>query len=272
MATSLKERVEYWVSKRKSHLEFGIFHKTRTYFDLPIKTKKIKPPVSIQKALKELGYNIVDYVQGNAEKGDGRLIGIGKILSRAKHLELKKLFDERLKGDTKANNGYRVVFTHNPMDIATMSLKRRWTSCMDVSGSDKERIKQVFYKIAKGGMVAYLIDDKDTNIKIPYARISIRRYVGKDGYMFLPAETCYGVQNKTFMKFVYDKLKESNKQTCGLNLTSGYSDAEKGYIDNFPYKISMNYIVQHFSELVDEDVKYFKDIIIESGDIKSINW
>ena len=270
--TTLQDRIKYWVSKRKQHLEFGIFNKPRTYFNLQIKTTKINSPIKIKKALKKLGYNIVDYVQGTAEKGDSRLIGIGKILSRAKHFDLKKIFDERLKGDKKTYRAYRVVFTHNPMDIATMSSNRRWTSCMDVFGSDRERVKQIFNKIAQGGMVVYLVDEKDTDIKNPYARISIRKYVGKDGYMFLPAETCYGVQNKTFMKFVYDKIKESNKQTCGLNLHSGYIDAEKGYIDNFPYRISMNYIMEHFKQLNDIDIQYFKEIIIESGDTKSINW
>ena len=168
-----KKLIDKYTTKRSSDLSFGpIFKEERTYFPLNIvEVVNIEIPNEIEKTLDNAGFYITDYRAGIAmkkakpdEQKDLRQIKIGKILSKLNKPELLKQFNERLGTSKKdiQNIQFEICVTHNPYDIAGMSTDRNWTSCMNLNdGAYKTTpLKQVLY----GGMVAYLISDKDKNI------------------------------------------------------------------------------------------------------------
>jgi hypothetical protein len=240
--------------KRNKELSWGpLFPQERTYFlykKAGAEEQALKPNKRIIDVLGKLGYEIIDYRNGIAVKKDsGQKIGIGKVLNRANEFGLKKVFDERLKGEMKgANEDLYVCFSYRPEDIAGMSTDRNWTSCMNLRDEGEnfsyQYYRQVFNKIKRGGLVAYLIKEGDKNIENPLARVSIRRYVDKKGdFIFLASDVCYGVKDKNFVEFVQNKIDESNEKTVD-EWGEKYKDIEGGYPDVFPTQFS----IQDFSK------------------------
>jgi len=259
--------------KRKEGLTWGpMFQEERTYFPYKMTADPLKPPGELRRFLDSIGYEIIDYRQGTARKKDkNQPIGIGKILSRENKPALKKIFDERLQGAIKEyNQSLLVVFSHNPEDIAASSTDRGWTSCVDLRGGAHH--EQMFNKIARGGLVIYLVREDDKNIEQPLARISTRRYEDNKGnFIFVGSDICYGVKDEGFIKFANDKLSESNNIT-GKNFSSkSFKDVEKGYLDVFQDKFSMiDYISMYADSMTKEQAEYLEDMVIKSKDANAM--
>jgi hypothetical protein len=258
--------------KRSKKLTWGpLFQQERTYF--PYKTATQQPlevPQEIQAFLDSIGFEVVDYRQGLAKKKvKNQPIGIGKILNRENRQDLKKLFDDRLQGQAKQyNENLLVVFSHKPEDIAGSSTDRNWKSCVDLRGG--EHHEQVFNKIERGGLVAYLIKESDKNIEAPLARVAIRRYGDNNGnFIFVGSNECYGIQDNNFVEFVNSKLAESNKITATILDLQDFAleDVEKGYHDIFPEGIfAFDYISKYGDFIPKEQIIKLQDQIIKSKD------
>jgi len=245
LSSKAKEKVNKLLKvalKRKDNLSFGpLFKDERTYVNLNEKVKEedkdlLNVPKDISDFLAEKGYEVDDYKVGLAKNKDNpnRKIKIGKLIKDAK---LKKVFDERLKGQVKSSTDLMVVFTHNPKDIAMMSTGRGWTSCANLELTrGNPAAKQIPGKIKYGGMVAYLISKSDKEIENPVGRISIRRLVDKEtgAFILLPEKVCYGSGSKLFKNIVKDTLNKSNKET-NQETFSIFKDAEGGYSDTFDW-------------------------------------
>lgn len=270
--------------KRSKDLTWGpLFPTERTYFlykKAGTDEDVLKPDKKIMTFLNNNGYDIVDYKFGLAAKKDtGQKIGIGKVLNRFNEQGLKKIFDERLKGAMKGiNEDLYVCFSYNHEDIAGMSTDRNWTSCMNLREADTNvnyftyENKQVFSKIIKGGMVAYLIKESDKNIENPLARISIRRYVAEnsDSFIFLASDVCYGIKDKNFVPFVQEKIDKSNEKTTA-NWQVKYKDAEKGYEDIFPKYFSFKDLSADESQIVNaKTINKMLEQVLNSKDEKSV--
>ena len=84
------------------------------------------------------------------------------------------------------NSNLMVVISRKAEDIAGMSTDRRWKSCMELPGYDKNRMEgggfnsHLFYDIKLGTIVAYLIRKEDKDIEDPLARIAIKPMFGVD--------------------------------------------------------------------------------------------
>jgi len=239
----LKKKIDAILSNHKvknADLSFGpTFTDERTYIDVPSPTQNTQT-TSIPKEIKDYvsskGYEITDYISGIAtnQTNKTRKMRLGKLIKDPK---LKKAFDERLKGKKKSQDDLQAVFTYNPRDIATMSTGRGWTSCADLNPKDGlggPASKQIPNKISAGGMVVYLINKGDKNIKNPIARISVRRLVSIDNgsFILLPEKQCYGSEVPEFVDLVRSTLAKNNKETVE-NKMGVFQDAEGGYSDTF---------------------------------------
>lgn len=160
-----------------------------------VSTDAIPAPSSINAAIEALGYKVEDYRAGIAVDSSGkRKIRIGKLLG--KHPDLQKLFNEDKK--RAAYKGKHVIcISRHPYDIAGMSTGRGWTSCMNLKdGINREYVAA---EINVGTIVAYLVEEKDLDLKRPVARIAIKPFYREDsfnkGKAILVAEpTAYGTK------------------------------------------------------------------------------
>ena len=167
--------VKGWDKSRYSDLFGGEY---RIYIPLetpePVsKTVKVNPQV--KQEVEKLGYTIDDYLKGIAvktENGRVRQIKIGKLLSP----ETAKIFaNDPVRGAARQSNQI-VVISRHPYDIAGMSTDRGWTSCMNLREPHKNK-RFVPLDIRAGTIIAYLITDRDTNIRNAKARVLIKPFV-----------------------------------------------------------------------------------------------
>ena len=127
----------------------------------------------------------------------------------------------------KKQNDLEIVISQDPMDIATMSTGRDWTSCMRVGGAHWD---DVFCLIEHGSLVAYLIRKNDKNIEEPIGRVLIRRFSNEEGLSLAIAEdTSYGNAPGSFNTFIDEWLE--SKQT---HIPKGlYKRVDNAYSDTF---------------------------------------
>lgn len=188
------------------------------------KEPPLPAPSDIAKAVEEAGYQVEDYRAGIAVDKDGkRKMRIGRLLE--KHRDLQKKFNED-KSRSAHRGKFIVCISRHPYDIAGSSTDRGWTSCMNlVDGSNKE---YVFKDVKLGGLVAYLIDEKDLNIKNPTARLLIKPFVPKflssDGPV-LVADGVYGTDVKGFQRTVQTWLDTYLNHKKGSGLYELHPDA-----------------------------------------------
>lgn len=173
---------------------------------IPINRPKIEPldvPEDISRAVEEQGYVIEDYRAGIAtDKTGKRRMRIGRLLG--KHKELQKKFNEdKLRAASKQE--HVICISRHPYDVAGMSTDRGWTSCMNlVDGSNKH---YVFSDVKYGGLIAYLIEKKDIDLKRPVARVLIKPFHNtENGGTIMVADGVYGTNVKGFVKTVQDWL------------------------------------------------------------------
>jgi hypothetical protein len=142
---------------------------------------------SIQMALDEIGYEILDYKKGLAAKagtGGRNPTKIGKLLvmlkkQRPDYKETIEYWQHQFENDPIRTMSRQVnvslVFSKHPYDIAGMSTNRGWTSCMNLS--DGENKEYVTTDIKHGTFIVYMIRAEDTNIEKPIARVLVKPMV-----------------------------------------------------------------------------------------------
>lgn len=147
----------------------------RIYFPFEhIHAAHLPVPKIINEKLNSLGYSVEDYRAGIAVDANGRRrVRIGKLLG--KFPEVQKLFNEdKLRA---AKDRYYICISRHPYDIAGMSTGRGWRSCMNLE--DGENLHRVIDEVVTGSLIAYLVNEKDLNIKNPTARILIKPFYKK---------------------------------------------------------------------------------------------
>jgi hypothetical protein len=152
------------------HLDHVFQGKDRIY------VRPCRIPSSVEKAvaagLAAQGMKIHDYAAGLAASADGKkIMRIGKALQPQ-----PEVLDRYKKDPSRAGGGLLVVFSRRADDIARMSVRRGWTSCMNPRAFNSVANWRIPTEISHGGLVAYLISDKDPEIANPLARISIKAY------------------------------------------------------------------------------------------------
>ncbi|QZE58408.1 hypothetical protein pEaSNUABM40_00192 [Erwinia phage pEa_SNUABM_40] len=163
------------ISGKKGHKAMRIYIDAKSDNVIKNVAQNVKPPIQIVDALMEKDMVLVDYLTGTAKDSHGRIVKIGRVLS--KNAELKKMFDSDPNRKSIVNatrNRQLICISMHPYDIAGMSTDRGWVSCMNVkTGSNKKYVKQ---DIAGGTLIAYLIDPADKNINKPIGRCLAKPY------------------------------------------------------------------------------------------------
>lgn len=102
-------------------------------------------------------------------------------------INMKSIYSSRPSLKSLQNDrNLMIVVSRKAEDIAGMSTDRRWKSCMELPGYDKNKMfggsfhSRLFYDIKLGTLVAYLIRKDDKEIEDPLARIAIKPMFSTD--------------------------------------------------------------------------------------------
>lgn len=173
---------------------------------------------NLLKELLELGYNLIPSTEDTFMKGlftrySEKRISIGKLLEQAiKHNLADNNITKYYAKDpyrTGAKTKLNIVISRHPEDIGGMSTNRRWESCMNLdTGVNK---KYVPIDIAEGTLVAYLINENDTKIDNPIARILIKPFIN--------------IKDKSVALGVQDKMYPSNAPAAFGEHVSNWADS-----------------------------------------------
>jgi hypothetical protein len=198
----------------------------------------VPAPQEIARTISELGWAVEDYRAGIAvDKSGKRRMRIGRLLT--KHPHLLKLFNE-----DKTRAAYRgkfiICISRHPYDIAGASTDRGWTSCMNlVDGENRHFIAR---EVAIGSLIAYLIEEHDTNIKRPTARTMIKPFYKDDDKellhpLLIADPAVYGTNVKGFVRTVQRWLDKNinHKRTEGV-----YRIHEDSYEDGYNTHLKTN--------------------------------
>lgn len=177
------------------------------------------------------------------------------------NIESSKLFlnDHSL----SLNSNKLVVISQDKDDIKNMSTGRRWDSCTAIGGLHGE---SAFCESEEGGMIAYLIEKDDLQIRNPLSRLLIRRFEDQKGNsIVIPEKTTYGISDKTFEKIVYNWIEEKQG-----NIEYGRFYRKGGeQSDTFPSK--ENYIFASFYTN-EEEKKFVKETLEDKNFYKLYNY
>lgn len=158
---------------------------------------EVTPHPDVQKHLETHGYKIHDYRKGLAIDKYDRHQSIGKILNKTKApTELKKTFENDPKRQAIKPN-YKVAFSRNIYDVASMSTNRGWRSCMAMDGGSNKAYLP--HDVENGTHVAYLIHKDDHDIENPTSRIALKPFHSQSGHTILrPEQSMYGQGSDDF--------------------------------------------------------------------------
>lgn len=195
-------------------------NKHRIYLDVELVEKNNKAStiqLLVTEVLTKNGYQVDDYLSGTAHKIDNvkNEMKIGKILQRIDG-DLKNKFDsDPLRDASKiSKSNLKVVISKHPLDIASMSTGRGWSSCMDIrNGQNRRYVKE---DIREGTLVAYLIKDTDLDIKNPIGRILIKPFVQKRKVALVPEDKTYGTSGPGFRETINKWLSSIQNVGSGI--------------------------------------------------------
>lgn len=132
------------------------------------------------------------------------------------------------RGSKKARN-LLVAISQDPHDIAQASYERAWDSCWNLDEGDYASC--TIEEVRSGGLIAYVIDEDDIDIKKPYARVLMRKFVDKSGnIIIMPEHTIYGQHFSRLIQFLHKFANEN----INLNAPHGrYTMYGGGHSDTY---------------------------------------
>ena len=281
----IKQKIEQEAKKNPKPFSYLFSSSDRIY--LPFK-KNDKINLSeedekVIRVLQQYEFKDIDYVSGYTTSPSGRIFKINTALSSIENKLIKQEQNEEKKekisnffsllSKTFMNSNARVASKHkqldvvisqDPFDVANMSTDRGWTSCMNLKKKQTGNVSaedNILCEVASGGLVAYLIEPNDKEIKNPIARIWIRRFINSDGESYaVPEDQTYPTGFVDFYDFVNNWLKEKQVPIAGELELSGAEHS-----DSFPHKKvykAPDFISQEKYESLDEKYKFRPEILI----------
>jgi len=207
-----KKYTQIWRdANMESYMAKEFDNKYRIYLPIDVSSISIEPDENIKDKVAEfldgIGYEFENY-NANLCKKVGtykNFTKITKILQKYEETELLIAFNKDHEQLTKISDGYFVVISRHPVDIAGMTTGRRWKSCMDVdSGVNKQYVEA---DVKEGSIVAYLIKNDDKNIENPLSRILMKPYIyQKTGKVYLMPGSTYGTISEKFEETINNWL------------------------------------------------------------------
>jgi len=215
-----------------------------------------------------------DYLDGLATDSRGQKVGIGKMLNMVsdklkkrggeESLRIAQRFDyaKRAFQEDEARNTaisgknkkrYIVISKAN-YDIAGMTSGRSWNSCMSLTSGNGQ--KYVHCDIKEGTLIAYLINENDTNIQRPIARVLIKPFISTTNYkdyIYVVEEREYGTA-PGFVETVQDMFRDAQPDKEGR-----YKLNRKLYNDSGDNEIRVRRKVEVISQETFDKLEYDKD-------------
>lgn len=93
-----------------------------------------------------------------------------------------------------------VMISRDPEDIARMSTKRKWESCMNPGHYRFKR--HVTADLQEGTAIAYLLKPDDVHAVAPMARIALKPYRNEAGDVLMVPNRTFGLAKTSFADFV----------------------------------------------------------------------
>jgi hypothetical protein len=242
---------------------------TRLYIDLPSTQTVAQAPDWVSEKIQQLGYEIVDYTRGLAQKktGNQNSTKIGKILTAAAQQgdseatdALRFFQNDQQRTSTRAE--YRGVISRHPYDVAGMSTDRGWTSCQDlVRGSQCHYVPQ---DIRAGTLVAYMIKKDDVDLKAPVGRVLLKPYINNQN------QTAYAPHKESYGSVTDEFLQAVNRFAGWLNRQRGITGAFELHPDVYDsdneqpriVTVSPDATEQEQIDLVRRDGRYISSILL----------
>jgi hypothetical protein len=247
---------------------------------------------NISEILTKNGYSLIDFRKGlasphNLPKRRQRLvptlIHIQEIYRKFNSdtgnffvVKITKLIDKYQKLPIRLNPGdneFLIAISQDPHDIAKMSYDRSWkqSSCMrlpdDKDEKGGEQHDQVFDEIKEGGLIAYLIDPEDKEIRKPYARVLIRRFSDSSGvHIGLCEENIYGLEFKEFLRSVKDFIEQKSSgkfgtfHRYGSAWSDSFGDEHRRVPDEKDMKPENQEAIFHYLENISNNNEFFRKI------------
>ena len=202
----------------------------------------------LQQYLQIHNFNLVDFRKGlvsptNMPKRQQRIIPVLQSISKQNSIGIVQLIDKYQKLPMRLNPGinqFSIVISQDPHDIALMTYDRPWkmNSCMRLADDKVEggaKAYQVIDEVREGGLIAYLIDPEDKDIKKPYSRVLLRRFAGPADIVICE-ETMYGLDIPNFLQTVKEWAKSKNVKAFGSFRRKGakWTDTLDDVHFNFP--------------------------------------
>ncbi len=162
----------------------------RIYLPLVEEIKKSETEIEITGFLDKAGYDIIDYIAGQAKfrgarnpKRIGQVItGLERNATPEEKLALKDLMKKFIEDPNRkqgAASKYLVCISRHPYDIAGADTNRKWENCMTL-GTENGNHHYLIHDVKEGSLVGYLIEKDDKNIKDPIANCAIKPYLNVD--------------------------------------------------------------------------------------------
>lgn len=240
----------------------------RIYYDIDLEEKISNNEVYLM--IKELleDYNegeIVDYIKGIYKDNYGRMVKIGKFLTKHNEKKVLDLYINdkqrtlKVSADGNTITKYKICISRQVEDILYMTTDRVWEkdSCMKIGNMDDKMLGEMKNQT----LVAYLIDYDDLDIKKPYSRILIKKHHllnDDETWIYYPSPIIYGNDSKVFKDFIFDWVKKNQIIKNGIYILNSESEG-------FGYPL-----IPFYDNLKEEDIRdmliSYKDEVFEIVD------
>lgn len=186
---------------------------------------------SMEQILNKHNFKLADFRKGlasptNNEKRQQRIIPVLQTISKkdqalaAQVAQITKEYEAAQLRLNPGPNNFMIVISQDPHDIALMTYDRHWkmASCMRLK-DDKDpggaKWHQVYDEVREGGLIAYLTEPDDKDIKKPLARVLLRRFNNNKTNIALCEETVYGMEIPGFKEAVKDWINQHQPKAYG---------------------------------------------------------
>ncbi len=249
----------------------------RLYFPLEGDATKSLIEDKIEEYLGDKGYFIADYKKGYATDVEGKQqYKIGKLLKEDADLKKEFMHDParlcEATDDNKAtSNKQYLVLSDYANDIAYMSTRRGWESCMS---SHKVYAGKPAYDVRGGSLIGYLVNDDDPNIFNPVARVVFKPFYNQDGDTIYHVGTLHGSYDNLFVRTanrIADKIS-SDKEGIYRLAEIVYADRAPSRKVRLDPKKLKDINAEDFLKMI--DIEYTKNIfgnIVIEGDLDISN-
>ncbi len=246
----------------------------RLYFELDPNANKSETELRVEKELAGKGYIILSYKDGYAtDKAGKQKFRIGKLIKDNGNLldDFKRDQNSRaFNQDTLEPSEHLLVLSNRASDIAYMSTRRAWTSCMAYDHRLKYK-NQIPADIEHGSLIAYLVKKSDPNIYDPLSRALLKPYYNVNGDVKYYFNRTYGLHNNSFVNQLNGIVTKLSSNEFGLYKTHGdiYRDHGPDKIPNIEEGLQ----TEEFLNSIGVKYKYsfFSGNIIIKGDLDLSN-